>query len=109
MVPAALAGSLGTYTAPCLPNSDVPGLWGILKLELLNAIIDCRKDRRAIYLCDDDVDHVDIKYTEKTDVVKLKKAPSGHLLMPITGYANAKKTKKKVTFQAEEVTSSAPS
>ena len=83
------SGTTSTYTdtASVLPDSSAPALVGFLSLEGLNAVLDTCKHQRKLYVGDEDCVHV-IPH-ESTDIHDLKKAQSGHLMLPVSNFRGA--------------------
>jgi len=74
-----------TFRTPVVPDSDIPALLGIRSLENLEAIIDCRRNHRRMYLGTDTT----IQAAASTTTLQLYPAMSGHLMLPITHYETA--------------------
>jgi len=70
------------FKTPVVPNSDIPALLGIKSLENLEAIVDCRRNHRKLYLGTDTT----IQAASSTTTLQLYPAMSGHLMLPITNY-----------------------
>ena len=71
-----------TVDAPVVPDSPLPCLAGLKTLERLEAVVDCRRNQRKLYLGKD----IDIKTTKATKVLQLYPAVSGHLMLPISHF-----------------------
>ena len=74
--------SLATYEAPIVPDSNIPGLWGLDSLIAKRAIIDCAN--QEIILCGPG--GCKIEPSPGSERLKLKRAPSGHLLLPVSEF-----------------------
>ena len=91
-VPIGVAGSAGTFTAPIIPDSDLPPLLGMRTLEGRKAILDCG-NRRLIF---PGPGGVHMHLSPGSLVFELEKSPSGHLILPTTNFP------KEGTAQAED-------
>ena len=74
----------GTFTAPTIPNSDLPGLLGLDSLESLKCIIDF--GTRKLYIPGPGDVSLGQAMSPGTDVSQLLKASSGHLLLPCSHF-----------------------
>ena len=77
-----VGGSAGTYTAPIIPDSDLPPLLGMRTLEGRKAILDCG-NRRLIF---PGPGGVHMHLSPGSLVFELEKSPSGHLILPTTNF-----------------------
>jgi len=92
VIPAAIRLEDGSYmlhrfTSPCVPASELPALWGLDSLTTQRAIIDCAG--RRMYLCGPG--DIQIIPPPGTQVMPLDRAPSGHLVLPISSYEEYKR------------------
>ena len=85
------------FRTPVVPDSDIPALLGILSLERLEAIIDCRKSQRKMYLGAGTV----VQPSDDTTELQLYPATSGHLMLPITHYDAKPKAKARPQQQTQ--------
>ncbi|CAE8673590.1 unnamed protein product, partial [Polarella glacialis] len=74
-------GTVGTFTAPVVPNSAIPALLGLKSLRSKRAILDTTG---MLYLPGDGGFH--IKLSPGSIALKLELTPSGHLLLPCSEY-----------------------
>jgi len=82
-VPLALQeGASGDFTAPVVPNSEIPPLLGLATLRRLRAIVDTFQNK--LYLCGPG--DVEILLPPGSSEFDLKDAPSGHMLLPVTEF-----------------------
>jgi hypothetical protein len=98
-IPGVLAdGQTMDYTAPVLPDSELPALLGLRTLEEKHAVIDTRPNKRKLYLGAD----IQIIPGPNTTVYDMEKAPSGHLLLPVSNFGPSKKprTGRRVSFNS---------
>ena len=79
-------GDIIEYTAPIIPASPIPALWGLRSTERQNAVVDTRVHERKVYLGDD----VQIVPGPRTRIIQMQKAESGHLMVPITHFESQK-------------------
>ena len=70
------------YSAPIIPNSSVPALWGLKSMERQKACFDVRVNERKVYMGDD----FKIVPGPRTRVIQMYPAESGHLMVPITHF-----------------------
>jgi hypothetical protein len=87
----------GEFTAPIIPDSDVPGLLGLASLTEKSAILNCQS--RQLLL--PGPGGVEIKMSPGSRTVQLEVAPSGHLLMPVTEFRR-NRVNKRVSFVTAE-------
>ena len=109
-VPIGLEGSEGTFTAPIIPDSDLPPLLGMRTLEGRKAILDCG-NRRLIL---PGPGGVHLHLSPGSLVFELEKSPSGHLILPTTnfpveGVTGSAEDDRLAFVSARPVASSAPS
>ena len=78
----------GTYTTPVIQSSTCPGLLGMGTLQLTKAIIDTF-NKKVYFVGDGDVN---IILPPGSRAYGLEQTPSGHLVLPITDYAAARKS-----------------
>ena len=75
------------YSAPCIPNSNLPGLMGIKSLKRNDALIRCKTGEMWFL----GPGGVEIKTSPGSRHFQMKEAASGHWLLPINKFsANAK-------------------
>jgi len=79
----------GTFEAPTIRHSQLPGLLGLSALEDTGAIIDFK--RKRLYFPGPGDHNLESTLPPGTEAYQLDKAPSGHLLLPCTHYAAADK------------------
>ena len=85
----------GTFTAPTVKGSQLPGLLGLHSLEQCRAILDMHKGK--LHFCGPGDYDLEQHLPPGTKTYDLAKAPSGHLLLPCNLYNKAdqqEKTKK---------------
>ena len=83
IVPVALAdGQQGTFTAPVVPDSDIPALYGQRSLRANRAVIDTINSR----LYQLGPGEFKIIYPRGTRIFDLVDSPSGHMLLPVTEF-----------------------
>ena len=83
IVPVALSdGQEGTFTAPVVPDSDIPALYGQRSLRANRAIIDTIHSR----LYQLGPGEFKIIYPSGTRIFDLVDSPSGHMLLPVTEF-----------------------
>ena len=71
-----------TYTAPVLPDSEVPALLGVRSLQSRRAILDMINGR--LYLCG--LGRLQLMLPPGTVVLPLESSRSGHLLLPFSDF-----------------------
>lgn len=71
-------GTIGVYETPIIPNSNIPSLLGLTTMEKHRAILDITGQTYII----PGKGKVEYKLPKGSRVLHLKKAPSGHLLLP---------------------------
>jgi hypothetical protein len=77
-----VAGHMGSYTAPVIPNSDLPPLLGMRTLEGRKAIQDVGS-KKLIF---PGPGGAHMQLSPGSLVFPLEKSPSGHLILPITSF-----------------------
>ena len=83
MVPIDLAnGETGTYTAPVVPGSAIPALYGQKSLRANRALIDTIHSR--LYLLGPG--EFKVIYPTGTRIYDLVDSPSGHMILPVTEF-----------------------
>ena len=82
-----VAGHMGSYTAPVIPNSDLPPLLGMRTLEGRKAILDIGS-KKLIF---PGPGGVHMQLSPGSLVFPLEKSPSGHLILPITSFPGGKR------------------
>ena len=83
IVPVALAdGQQGTFTAPVVPDSDIPALYGQRSLRANRSIIDTINSR----LYQLGPGEFKIICPRGTRIFDLTDSPSGHMLLPVTEF-----------------------
>ena len=89
-----------TYTAPCVENSPIPGLLGIDSLEKYDALIRCRTGEMWFL----GPGGVDIKASPGSRQFQMRKAQSGHWLLPISKFKkNAEIHQTKIALPTAKV------
>ena len=93
--PMALRRGDGTYdsgslSTPIVQNSHVPGLLGLQTMQMERAILDMAN--KQLHLCAPGPVNIDLPPGSRTYC--LEQAPSGHLLLPITDYLEAKRSQQ---------------
>ena len=71
-------GTVGVHETPIIPNSKIPSLLGLTTMEKHRAILDITGQTYII----PGKGKVEHKLPKGSRILKLKKAPSGHLLLP---------------------------
>ena len=78
----------GTYDAPVVNGSQIPGLLGLHSMEASRGILDMREGHQRLILCGPDskplVPGEPFDLGTGSRILPLKKAPSGHLILPIS-------------------------
>jgi len=77
--------SVGEFTAPIIENSEVPGILGLVRMEQQRAIIDTFGKKYIV----PGPNGVEMKLSPGSKIFNLKKAMSGHLMLPVTKYEQA--------------------
>ena len=70
------------YSAPVVPDSDIPALLGLKSVEKHDGVVDARVTERKLYMGSD----VQVVPGPRTTVLQLYPAMSGHLMLPISHY-----------------------
>ena len=70
------------YQAPCLDNSNVPGLLGIKALKLEDALIRCRTGEMWFL----GSGGVDLRVSPGTRHFQMREAPGGHWMLPVSQF-----------------------
>ena len=71
-------GTVGVYETPIIPNSNIPSLLGLTTMEKHRAILDITGQSYII----PGKGPVEYRLPKGSRILKLKKAPSGHLMLP---------------------------
>jgi len=87
--PGRLENGADTFRTPVVPEGDIPALLGIRSLEGFEAIIDCRRNRRRMYLGSETV----VQAVDSTTTLQMYPAISEHLMLPITNCETAKRNR----------------
>ena len=74
------------YKAPVLAGSPIPALWGLRSLQEHRALIDTFNNK----LIEVGPGGYELKLSPGSIIHNLIRAPSGHLILPITEYARKK-------------------
>ena len=82
-------GSLGTYEAPIVPNSPIPGLLGLLSLTEKRSLIDTYS--KKIYFVGPG--GYKIQLSPGSRALDLENSPSGHLLLPVTEFESVRSSR----------------
>ena len=82
-IPIGVQGHLGSYTAPVIPDSDLPPLLGMRTLEGRRAILDMGS-KNLIF---PGPGGVHLQLSPGSLVFPLEKSPSGHLILPIDKFS----------------------
>ena len=75
-------GSQGEFIAPIIDGSEIPGILGLRRMEQQKAIIDTHGQKYIV----PGPGGVEMKLSPGSKMYSLKKAMSGHLMLPITSY-----------------------
>ena len=81
-------GDLGTYTAPVIPDSDLPPLLGLRTLRSQRAILDMSGPEAELIL--PGPGGFQLQLSPGSTRLPLRTAPSGHLILPVTNYPRAR-------------------
>ena len=96
-MPVAVAsGEVGTFSAPVIPNSNVPVLLGMKTLKKWRALIDVVGKR--LYLMGPGT--VKVTCPPGSRIYDLQESPSGHLTLPVSCFADANENADRVDFVA---------
>ena len=88
--------SLADFTCPVLTDSDVPGLMGLCSLTNKRGLLDTFQDK--LYFCGPGSYQITLSPGSRT--FKLARAPSGHLVLPISEFTKLAKDKKNETRES---------
>ena len=91
---------IGAFDAPCIQDSDIPGLLGLKSLEENRAILDTVHSR-LYFLGKGDCDLMSL-LPPGTECYDLQKSTSGHLILPMTYYADLDKARQSAKGFADE-------
>jgi hypothetical protein len=80
---------LDDFTVPIIPNSDVPGLWGLDSISAKRGLVDTFSDPPKMYLCGPGGYKVELSPGSRT--YELARAPSGHLILPTSEFDKVRK------------------
>jgi hypothetical protein len=89
-------GEMGTFSAPVIPNSNVPALLGMKTLKKWRAMIDVVE--KKLYLMGPG--SVKVTCPPGSRVYDLQESPSGHLMLPVSCFAEANANMERVDFVA---------
>jgi hypothetical protein len=89
-------GEMGTFSAPVIPNSNVPALLGMKTLKKWRAMIDVVE--KKLYLMGPG--SVKVSCPPGSRVYDLQESPSGHLMLPVSCFAEANANMERVDFVA---------
>ena len=85
-VPGRLAcGTDITFTAPCVPDSEFPGLLGLNSMDKLNAVIFC-VENKIVCLPEGTAGDLLSRLPKGSKVIDCERAPSGHMMIPISNW-----------------------
>ena len=73
---------ISRYRAPCLKDSNVPGLMGIKSLKMEDALIRCKTGEMWFL----GQGGVDIRVSPGTKHFQMKEAPGGHCMLPVSTF-----------------------
>ena len=90
----------GNFDAPCIADSDIPGLLGLRSLEENRSLLDTVHGR-LYFLGPGDYDLMSM-LPPGTECFELQKSTSGHLILPMTHYEELDMTKKTVKGFTDE-------
>ena len=90
----------GTFTAPTVKGSQLPGLLGLHSLEQCRAILDMHKGK--LHFCGPGDYDLEQHLPPGTKTYDLAKAPSGHLLLPCNLYDKADQQGKASKVQLDK-------
>jgi len=76
--------AVGTYDAPCLHNSDIPGIFGLKSLEENGAVLDIAQNKLYL-LGEGDYDLMSC-FPPGTKCFELQRSATGHLVLPSGRY-----------------------
>ena len=105
----------GNFDAPCIADSDIPGLLGLRSLEENRSLLDT-VNSKLYFLGPGDYDLMSM-LPPGTECFSLQKSISGHLILPMTHYEELDEVKKTTkgfvdevprTLHADEVATAAP-
>jgi hypothetical protein len=96
---------LGDYTAPIIPGSNVPGLWGLKSIRDKRGLLDTFSVPPRMYLIGPG--DYELKLPPGSKTVMLEDAPSGHLLMPVSDFSKLNRSKRHLS-QAHGLKESKP-
>ena len=91
----------GNFDAPCIADSDIPGLLGLRSLEENRSLLDT-VNSKLYFLGPGDYDLMAM-LPPGTECYDLQKSTSGHLILPMTHYEELDVVKKATKDFAEEV------
>ena len=74
-----------TFTAPCVPDSEFPGLLGLQSFDRMNAVIFC-VDNKSVSLPPGGAKHLLRNLRQGSKVIDCERAPSGHMMIPINNW-----------------------
>ena len=90
-------GSLGTYSAPIVENSDLPALWGLDSLSHQRALIDTFSKR--VYLVG--AGGYGLKLSPGSRILQCETSESGHMLLPVSDFEGCELLKHGTNSKAE--------
>ena len=76
----------GTFTAPIVENSDLPGLMGLHTMRRNRCVLDMAN--LQLHMCGPD--EINLTLPPGTETYRLEIAPSGHLVLPCGSYSTAR-------------------
>jgi len=91
----------GNFDAPCIADSDIPGLLGLRSLEENRSLLDT-VNSKLYFLGPGDYDLMSM-LPPGTECFNLQKSTSGHLILPMTHYEELDKVKKTPKGFTDEV------
>ena len=94
--------STGTLDIPTIDGSNLPGLLGLNSLTKRRAVIDCVT--RKMYFMGPGDHNLEEAMPSGTQVFQLETAPSGHLVLPITKYAEFDAQQQNGQFNLDQST-----
>ena len=98
--------STGTLDIPTISHSNIPGLLGLNSLTKRRAVIDCVT--KKMYFMGPGDYNLEEAMPSGTQVFQLETAPSGHLVLPITKYAEFDAQQQNGKFTLDQSTVALP-
>lgn len=90
-------GKLSTYTAPIITNSEIPSLLGLNTMTRQRVILDLIHDKYIMV----GPGGIEMKLSPGSTVLDLKRAPTGHLMLPCSHWDKVVPGSKQHAFIAE--------